>query len=80
MSIFWNDDTDSTEKWDSEYVSDHDSAVDMHMEDDVDATDSINPHGDLEMERDGEHDEREDGELEDVEKEDEVEVEEEEED
>jgi len=32
-----DDDTDSPEEWDDEYESEHDSVVDIPMEDDVDA-------------------------------------------
>jgi hypothetical protein len=75
-----NDDTDSTNKSDSEYDSELDPDVDMRMEDDVDAPDGIELDGDVDMERDGDDDDEEDEEEEDEEKEDEVEVEEEDED
>jgi len=71
MSISSLDDTNSTEVSDREYDSEHDSDVNMCMEDDVDAPDSIDLDGDVDMERDGddEEEEEEDEEDEDEEKE-----------
>jgi hypothetical protein len=79
MSISSNDDTDSTEKSDGKYDSELNPDVDMRMEDDLDAADGVDLHGDVNMERDGDDDEEEDEEKQDEEKEDEVEVEEEDE-
>jgi len=47
---------------DGEYDSEHDSGVDMHMEEDVDAQDGVDLVGNVHMERDG--DEEEEAELE----------------
>ena len=80
MSILPDDDTYSTEKSDGKYDSDHDSSVDMPMEDNVDTPDGIDSDGDVDMERDGDNHEDEDEEEEDKEKEPEEEVEEEDED
>jgi len=74
MSISSDDDTDSAEL-DGEYDSELD--VDMCMEDDVDAPDGVDIHGDVDMERDGEDGEDEE---EEDEKEEEVVNEDEEED
>ena len=73
MSIFPNDDTDSTE-WDGEYDTEIDLDVDMCMEDDVDALDGVDLDGDVDMERDCEDEENkeeEDGNEEEDEDEDE---------
>jgi len=80
VSISSDDDTDPTEKSDSEYDSEHNSDVDMRMEDDVDAPDSVDLDGDVDLERDGDNDKEEDDEEEDEAKEDEEVVEEEDED
>jgi len=48
-----DDDTDCAES-DGEYDSERDSDVDMRMEDDVDAPDGVDLHGDVHMERGGE--------------------------
>jgi hypothetical protein len=64
---------------DGEYASELDPDVDMRMEDDVDAPDSVDLDHDVDMKRDGEDDEDEDDEGEDEEKEDEEVVEEEDE-
>jgi len=56
MSIFSEDDTDST-KLDVEYDSEHESDVYKRMEDDVDALDGVDLDGDVDMERDGEDEE-----------------------
>jgi len=76
VSISSDDDPDTTEL-DGEYDSEHDSDVDMHMEDDVDAPDGVDLHGDVDMESDGDDEEEDDEEEEDEEKEDEEEEEEE---
>ncbi|KAF8539101.1 hypothetical protein BDD12DRAFT_883297 [Trichophaea hybrida] len=59
--------TDSTEE-DGEYYSEHDSDVNMHMEDDVDAPDGVDLDGDVDMERNG--DDKQDEEEEDEKEED----------
>jgi len=79
MSISSDDDTDSTET-DGEYYSEHDSDVDMRMEDDVDAPDGVDSDGNVDMQRDGDNEEEEDEQEEDEEKEHEEEKKEEEED
>jgi hypothetical protein len=66
MSISSNDDTDSTE-WDSEYGSELDPDVDIHMEDVVDSLDGVDLDGDVDMERDVDDDEEEDEEKNDEE-------------
>ena len=48
MSISSDDDTDAT-KSDSEYESEHDPHVNMHMEDDVDAPDGVDLDGNVDM-------------------------------
>jgi len=77
MSLSSDDGTDSTEL-DSQYDSERESDVDMHMEDDVDALDGIDLDGDVDMEKDGEDkedeedkDETKDQEVDEDEKEDE---------
>jgi len=52
MWICADDDPDSTEESDSDYESQHDSAVVMSMEDDVDALYGDNSDTIVEMERD----------------------------
>ena len=76
-SISSDDDTDST-KLDSEYHSEGDCDVDMHMVDDVDAPDGIDLEGDVDMERDGDDEDEEDEEKEDEKAEEEVDEDEEE--
>jgi hypothetical protein len=66
VPISSDDVTNSTES-DGEYNSELDPVVDMHMEDDVDAPDSIDLDGDVDMERDDEHEEEEDEKNEDEE-------------
>jgi len=80
VSISRDDDTDSTKKLDSEYDSEHDFDVYMRMEDDVDAPDSIDLDGNVDMKRDGYQDGEQGEEEEDEPKEDENVVEEEDED
>jgi len=80
MSISSDDNPDSTQRLDGKYDPEHDSAVNMRMEDDVDAPDGVDLDGDVDMERDGDDDEEADDEEEDEEKEDEREVEEDDED
>jgi hypothetical protein len=53
VSISSDDDTDSTEESETQFVSELDPDVDMRMEDDVDAPDGIDLAGDVDMERDG---------------------------
>ena len=71
-----DDNTDFTDKSDGDYDSEHDSEVDMCMEDYVDTAYGIDLDGDVHMERDSDDDEEED----DEEEEDEEEEDEEEED
>jgi hypothetical protein len=79
VSISSDEDTDCTEKSDSEYDSVLDHDVDMRIEDDVDAPDGVDLDSDVDMERYGDDDEEEDEEEEGEEEEDE-EMEDEEED
>ena len=65
---------------DSEYHSELDPDVDMHVKDDGDAPDCVDLDVNVDMKRDGDDDVEEDGEELDEEKEDEEEVEEEDED
>jgi len=76
MSIFPDDDTDSTES-DNKYDSEHDPDVDMLMEDDVNEPDGVDLNGDADTRRDSGDEEVEDEHEED---EDEVEDTDEEED
>jgi hypothetical protein len=57
VSIFSTDDYDFTEESDSKDDSEQDSAVDMCMQDDVDAPDSIDFDGNVEIERDSDDEE-----------------------
>jgi len=77
MSIFSDDDTNSTES-DGEYDSARNSDVYMRMEDDVDAPDDVDLNGDVNIGRDDDDETEEDKEEED-EKEEEVVMEEDEE-
>ena len=70
VSISLDDDTDSTEKSDSEYDSEDDSDVDMRLEDDGDALDGVDLDSYVDMETEGGNDGEEDEEEEDEEKED----------
>ena len=79
MSIFPDDDPDTTEGSDGEYDSVHDSDVDMCKEDFVDAPCGIDLDGDVDMERDGDDEAEEDEEEEDEEEKDEEEEDEDEE-
>ena len=79
MSIASDDDTDSTES-DAEYDSEHHPDVNLRMEDDVDALDSIDVHDDVNMEWVGDDEEEEEEEEEDKDEEDEEEEEDEDED
>jgi len=78
VSIFSDDDTDFAEL-DGDDDSEHDSGVDMGMENDVGTPDGVDLDGDVDMERDADDEEEQDEEEEDEEKEDEEEEEEEEE-
>ena len=78
VSIASDNETVSTKELGGKYDSEHDSNVDMHMADDVDALDGIDLDRNVDMERDGNDEEKEDDEEED-EKEEEDEDEEEEE-
>jgi len=69
MSISSDEHTDSTEKSNGEYDSEHDSNVGMHMEDDVDTPDCVDLDGDVDMERESDDDEEEDEDEVDEEKE-----------
>jgi hypothetical protein len=60
VTIASDNDTDSTEELDGDYDSEHDSNVDMRMEDDVDALDSVDLDDDVDMERDGDDQGKED--------------------
>jgi hypothetical protein len=71
LSISSDDDTDSTEVLGSEYDSQSDSDVDMHMEDDVDTLDGVDLDGYVDMEVDSNYEEEEDEEEEDEQEEDE---------
>jgi len=73
VSISSYDDTSSTKELDGAYDSEHESDVDMRMEDDVDAPDGIDLDSDLDMESDGHNEEEEDVEEQDEEEEDEEE-------
>jgi hypothetical protein len=55
MLISSADDTDSTES-DGQYDSELYPDVDMRMEDDVDALDGVDLHGEVDMEWDGDND------------------------
>jgi hypothetical protein len=68
VSISSDDDTDCTEA-DGEYNSEHDSNVDMRMEDDVNAPEGVDLDGDVDMETDGDDEEEEDQKTEDEEEE-----------
>jgi hypothetical protein len=65
--MFSDDDTDSA-KSDREYDSERDSDLDMRMEDDVDASDHVDLHGNMDMEwaRQDEEDEDEEDEKEEA--------------
>jgi len=65
--IFWDNGSDSTKKSDSEYYSEHDSDLNMPMEDVVDTQDGFELDGDVDMERDGDKKEEEDEEQEEEE-------------
>jgi len=71
VSISSDDDTYSTVESDGEYNSDHDSDVDMCMQDDMDAPCSIDLDGDADMARDGDNEKEDDQEEEDEEEKDE---------
>jgi len=77
VSMSSDDVTDSTELQ-GEYASEHDPDVAMRIEDDVDARDSVDLDGDVDMVRDGDDEEEEDEEEDDKDEEDEKEKEEEE--
>jgi len=64
-SIPSHEDTDSINVLDGQYDSEHDSDVDIHMEDDVDAPYHIDLDGNVDMEWDGDHEDEEDEEAED---------------
>jgi hypothetical protein len=55
----------------SEYDPDHDSGVHRRKEDDVDALDCLDLHGDVDMERDGDNEEEQDEEKQDEKEQDE---------
>jgi len=74
-----DEDTDSTEESDGECDAEHDSDVNMCMEDDVVALDGIDLDGDVHMKRDCDDEEEKDEEEKDEEEEDEVEEDEDEE-
>jgi len=69
VSICSDDDTNSTKESDGEYDSEHDSGVDMRIEDDVEAPDGVDLDCDVDMERDGDDEEEEDEQEEDEEEE-----------
>jgi len=71
MTISSDDDTNSIEKSDGEYDSEHDSDVEMRIEDDVDAPDGVDLASDVDMGRVSDDEEEEDEEEEDEEEEDE---------
>jgi hypothetical protein len=70
VSIASDDDTDSS-KLDGEYHSEHDSDVDICIAHDVDALDSIDVDGNVDMERGSDDQVEEEEEQDDEEKEDE---------
>jgi hypothetical protein len=59
LSISTDADTNSTKELNGKYDTEHDSAVDMCKEDDVDAPDSVDLGGDVDMERDGDDEKEE---------------------
>jgi len=61
VSISSDNDTDSAQKSDGEYDSEHDPDVDMHMEDEVDALDEVDLASDryFEMDTDGDEEHHE---------------------
>jgi len=59
VKIFPDDVTNSTKESASQYHSEHDSDVDMHREDTVDAMDGIDSDGDVDMEQDSDNAEEE---------------------
>jgi hypothetical protein len=68
VAISSDDDTDPTEKLNSEYNSEHDSDVDMRMEDEVYILDGVDIDGIVDMEWDGDdEDEKDEEEDDDVE-------------
>jgi len=79
VSVASDDDTNST-KSDGQYDAEHDSDVDMCMEDEVNAPDGVDLDGNLVMDKDSDDEEEEDEEDEDRDGEDEEEEEDEEED
>jgi len=60
MSTSSGDVTNSTEELDGKYDSEHDSYVDMQMEDDVDPPDGIDLDGGVDMMWDGDNKDEED--------------------
>jgi len=75
VEISLDDDTNRTEKSHSKSDSELDPDLYMGMEDDVDAPDSVDLDGVVDIQWDSDDDEEEDEEEEDVENEDEEEVE-----
>jgi len=65
VSITSDDDTDSTKELDGECDSEHAPDVDMRMEDDVDAPESVDSDDNVVKERDGENEEEDDDEEDD---------------
>ena len=55
VSVFSDDYSNHTEESDGKYDSKHDSDVDIHMSDNVDAPDCIDFDGNVDMERDGDN-------------------------
>jgi len=70
-----DDDPDFTEEWDGQNDSEHDSDVEICMEDDVDAPDGVDSDYDVDTERDGDDEEEDDQEADDEQQEDEDEEE-----
>jgi len=68
MSLSSDNDTDSTEELDGEYDSQHHSAVDKCIEDEVDTPASVDLVGDVELEKNGEDEDEEDEKEDDEEK------------
>jgi hypothetical protein len=77
VTIASGDDTDSPKMLDSKFYSEHDSDVDICMEDNVDAPDGVHLDSDMDMERERDNDEEKDSAEEDKEVEEVVEKEEE---
>lgn len=71
MSICLDDDTNSTEQLDGNYAPDHDSSMEMHMDNTRDAQYGVDLNDDVDIQMDSDNEEEESGEEDDEKDEDE---------